>query len=167
MPLKFSKRLVASQAFSETDIIMRILWAFILSSVLLQYLVAFALKRLKPVSENFDKDSAVFLFDLDGTLYSQEDAARSNHNQILSELLQARKGIPLSEAEAELKSIREEYHRVPELGIILKEGTNWKDLEKWMHERLNLYENLKSDEKLKKVLAHMTIPKYVFTNSGM
>ena len=146
---------------------MRLFHAFSLVLVFQEYLSAFTLKRLKPVTETVREDTPVFLFDLDGTLYSGEDAARSNHQEILLELLQTQKGFSLREAEAELKRIRTEYHNVPELGIVLKEGIDGRILEKWNHDKLSLYGLLKPDDAMKALLSHMNIPKFVFTNSGM
>lgn len=135
--------------------------------LLLYQTTAFSLKRLRPAPATAPKDSRVFLFDLDGTLYPPEAGRNSNHNDILVEFIIKQKGISRPEAETLLTVIRNEYHNVPELGVTKKLQVQWKVVEDWIQERLNLYGFLKPDIKLKHLLARMKIPKYVFTNSGL
>lgn len=146
---------------------MKIFHVLSLGSLLLSLVAAFTLKNLKSVPEKKDQNSPVFLFDLDGTLYSDDGGCHSNRHEILLKYLQTHKGISYLEAESRLKHVREEYPYVPELGLVKREGVDWNVLEKLIDEELNVYEQLKPDEELQQLFSLMTVPKYVFTNSGM
>jgi hypothetical protein len=148
-------------------VLMKLFRVINLGSLFTSCVMAFTLKSRKSVPGKKDPNSPVFLFDLDGTLYSDDGVRHSNRHEILLKCLQTHKGLSCLEAESRLKQICEEFPYVPELGLVRREGVNWSVLEKLINDELNVYEHLKPDKDLQGFFSLMTVPKYVFTNSGM